>query len=120
LKKSLSALLLTTAGIFAATQGSAQSLPAPGQSKSDSEWRHAAGVYLFAPLRTKGTSTIGGVSAGIDMNLSDVLDVLDFAASGRYEAWKGDWGIIFDANYASISEESPLGGGNVKVTSRQK
>lgn len=54
------------------------------------------------------------------MNLRDVLDVLDFAAAGRYEAWKGDWGIILDANYAGISEDSPLGIGNVKVTSRQK
>lgn len=115
----LAALLLSTA-ILPAAQASAQSLAAPGQNESNSEWRHAAGIYLFTPLRTKGTSTIGGVSAGIDMDLGDVLDVLDFAAAGRYEAWKGDWGLIFDANYAGISEESPLGVGNVKVTSRQK
>ena len=114
------AALLLSAAILPAAQVSAQSLAAPGQTESDSEWRHAAGIYMFAPLSTSGTSTVGGVSAGIDMDLSDILDVLDFAAAGRYEAWKGDWGIIFDANYAGIEETSPLGIGNIQVNVRQK
>ncbi|WP_299349488.1 hypothetical protein [uncultured Shimia sp.] len=113
------AALLLSAALIPATHVSAQSLPAPGQTQSD-EWRHGAAIYLFAPVSTTGTSTIGGNSGDFDMDLGDILDVLDFAAAGRYEAWKGNWGVIFDANYAGISDKSPLGVGNVEITSRQK
>ncbi|WP_209599722.1 hypothetical protein [Ruegeria sp. HKCCSA071] len=59
----------------------------------------------------------------MDLNLGDVLDALDFAAAGRYEAWNGDFGIIVDANYVGIELETtlpgPLGAG-VNVDVRQK
>ncbi|MFA3920344.1 hypothetical protein [Ruegeria hyattellae] len=100
---------------------SAQSLPAPGQSEDG--WRHTLGFYLFTPLRTRGTSTVAGRSVDLDLNLRDVLDVLDFAAAGRYEAWNGDLGFIVDANYVGIEEDTtlpgPLGSG-VNVDVRQK
>ncbi len=99
----------------------AQSLPAPGQNETG--WRHGASFYLFTPLRTTGTSTVAGQSAELDLNLGDVLDALDFAAAGRYEAWNGDFGIIVDANYVGIELETtlpgPLGAG-VNVDVRQK
>ena len=74
-------------------------------------------LYLFAPVSTTGTSTVAGQSADIDMNLSEALDVLDFTISGRYERWKGDWGLIIDGNHLSISDEAavtfpgPIGAG---------
>lgn len=120
-KKLLSALLLTTASGFAATQSSAQSLAAPGQS--DDGWRHAAGLYMYLPLETQGTSTVNGSSAPVDLSLSEVLDNLDFAASGRYEGWNGNFGIIVDANYAGLENSGTLpgpGGLPYKVVSRQK
>lgn len=99
----------------------AQSLPAPGQSEDG--WRHTIAAYAFLPLRTRGTSTIAGGSADVDLDLGEVLDLLDFAAAGRYEAWNGDFGLIFDANYAGIGGAGalpgPLGSG-IEVTSRQK
>ncbi len=100
---------------------SAQSLPAPGQDEEG--WRHALGFYLFTPLRTSGTSTVAGVSADLDLDLGDVLDVLDFAAAGRYEAWNGDFGVIIDANYVGIEEDTTLPGPRataVNVNVRQK
>ena len=113
---SLAAVLLASA-----SQSSAQSLPPLGQSED--EWRHTFGLYLFAPLETDGTSTIAGQEADIDLSLSDVLDVLDFAASGRYEGWKGDFGVIVDANYVGIEADEtlpgPLGSG-INVDVRQK
>ncbi|WP_170425260.1 hypothetical protein [Ruegeria arenilitoris] len=54
------------------------------------------------PISTTGTSTIDGVEADIDLDLSDALDLVDFAVSFRAESWKGDWGLIFDANYLSL------------------
>ena len=120
-KKLLSALLLTTASILTATQGAAQSLAAPGQS--DDGWRHAAGFYMYLPLETRGTSTVNGSSAPVDLSLSQVLDNLDFAASGRYEGWNGNFGIIVDANYAGLENSGNFpgpGGLPYKVVSRQK
>ncbi len=99
----------------------AQSMPAPGQDETG--WRHGASIYLFAPLRTTGTSTVAGRPADLDMDLGDVLEVLNFAAAGRYEAWNGDFGIIVDANYVGIEQDAtlpgPLGAG-VNVDVRQK
>ncbi len=66
---------------------------------------------------------MAGRSADIDLDLGDVLDVLDFAAAGRYEAWNGDFGIIVDANYVAIEEDATLpgpAGSNLNVDVRQK
>lgn len=120
IRKNLSALLLSTAGIFSATQGVAQSLPAPGQSETDG-WRHALAIYMYTPLRTWGDSTINGNTTSLDLDLGDVLDLLNFAASGRYEAWKGDFGVIFDASYTSLGADgSPLLGPAFDLEIRQK
>ncbi len=117
----LTALLAFTATGLISTQGAAQSLAAPGQS--DGGWRHAAGLYMFTPLRTHGTSTVNGSTAPVDLSLSEVLENLDFAASGRYEGWNGNFGIIVDANYAGLEIDGNLpgpGGAAFEVKSRQK
>ncbi|WP_282154177.1 hypothetical protein [Ruegeria atlantica] len=48
-----------------------------------------------------------------DLDLGDLLGMLYFAATGRYEAWNGDFGVIVDANYVGIEQETymlgPLG-----------
>ncbi|AXI45523.1 hypothetical protein C1J03_05425 [Sulfitobacter sp. SK012] len=101
----------------------AQADPMTGPNQNDSDWRFTGAVYAFAPFRTTGTTTVSGVSAPIDLDLGEVLDNLDFAASGRFEAWKGDWGVIFDANYYSISADGSLpgpAGGSVDVNVRQE
>lgn len=106
---------------IAPSLSSAQSLPAIGQSET--EWRHTLGLYAFLPLSTKGTSTVGGRSVPVDLDLSDVLDLLDWALAGRYEMWKGDWGLIFDANYVSIGADGPFPippGSTFSVDLRQK
>lgn len=85
-----------------------QSLPAPGQDEDG--WRKTLGLYLFAPLRASGTSTIAGSSVDFDMDLGDILELLDFALSGRFEAWNGDMGVIFDANYVGLEADGALPG----------
>ncbi|MEQ9692614.1 hypothetical protein [Shimia sp. SDUM112013] len=116
-------MLASTAALvqLAPMAANAQSMPAQGQSEAG--WRHTVGLYMFAPLSTTGTSTINGSSVPIDLDLGDVLDLLDFAASGRYEAWNGDWGLIVDANYVGIEADGNLpgpGGAPFDVTVRQK
>lgn len=106
-RKTIAALCLGI-GALSAAAVSAQSLPPRGQD--DSGWRHSLAVYMFAPISTTGTSTIGGRSVPIDLDLKDVLDLLDFALAGRYEAWNNNLGIIVDANYASIEANGALPG----------
>ncbi len=97
--------------------------PMTRPDQSDAKWRYTGAFYAFTPLRTRGTTTVSGVSAPVDLDLGEVLENLDFAASGRFEAWKGNWGLIFDANYYSISADGSLpgpGAGSVDVNVRQK
>jgi len=44
------------------------------------------------------------------MSLRDVLELLYFAASGRYEACHGDFGLTFDANYVGVGSDGMLSG----------
>lgn len=68
-------------------------------------------LYLFLPFSTEGTSVVDDVEGDIDLDFSDALDLVDFAVSLRAESWKGDWGLIFDANYLSLdADESGPGG----------
>lgn len=117
----LSTMILAAAFLTLPGRASAQSLPAPGQDEAG--WRHGVSFYLFTPLRTTGTSTVAGQSADLDLDLGDVLDVLDFAAAGRYEAWNGNFGLIFDANYVGIEQDTTLPGplgADLNVDVRQK
>ncbi len=91
----------------------AQSLARSEEDKGG--WRHSITPYLFLPLRTTGTSTIDGTSVDFDLNLSEVLDVLQGAASVRYEGWNGDFGIISEVYYVKLGGDGTLPGGRVDV-----
>ncbi len=69
------------------------------------DWKSDLTVYGFIPFTTSGTSTIAGQTADIDLDLGDVLDILDFGISGRFETWRGDFGFIIDANYLSLGAD---------------
>lgn len=106
---------------FTTTTVSAQSMPGRGQS--DTDWRYSLGLYSFLPFSTTGTSTVNGTTVPIDLDLGDVLDLLDFALAGRFEAWNGNLGLIADANYVSIGADGPLTGtpnATFSVNLRQK
>lgn len=99
----------------------ADPLPIPGESEVG--WRFALATYAFMPLSTTGSSSIAGRTVPVDLSLSDVLDILDFAAAGRFEAWNGDFGVIVDANYMSIGGDGPFpipAGSTFSVNVRQK
>lgn len=99
----------------------AEPIPLAGQSEDD--WRHTLSIYAFLPARTSGTSTVAGQSVPLDLDLGDAVKLLDFAAAGRYEAWKGDWGFIVDANYVSLEADGALPvpvGATFAVDIRQK
>ena len=102
----------------------AEALAIAGETEND--WRFSLTPYLFLPVQTKGTSTVGGVEADLDLSLSEVLDLLQGAASIRGEAWNGDWGVIADLYYVEIEAKGGAAVGpasqsylDAKVTTRQ-
>lgn len=106
MKTTLLNTAITIALLSVGTTAQSEAIPLSGHSET--EWRHTLSAYAFLPARTSGTSTIGGSIVPLDLDLKDALDLLDFAAAGRYEAWKGDWGVILDANYVALDASGSL------------
>lgn len=103
------------------TPAAAEPIPLAGGSETD--WRYALSIYAFLPIRTKGTSTIAGTTVPLDLDLGQAVELLDFAAAGRFEAWRGNWGFIVDANYVSLEADGALpvpAGATFKADIRQK
>lgn len=95
-----------------------------------SPWTFELGAYGFIPVSINGTSTVDGGAVDLDMGLSDALDLLQFAISGRGEAWRqraandgSAFGFVLDAQYVNLGLSNqgigPAGGGTVKADIRQ-
>ncbi len=85
---------------------SAEPFSRSGQSETD--WRYVLNLYAFLPARTTGTSTVAGTQVPLDLDLGDAVSLLQFAGSGQFEAWRGNWGFIVDANYVSLEAGGTL------------
>lgn len=114
--RNLSITTIATFGLTAAATAD------PAALEATTEWKHDLTAYAFLPFSSEGTSNVAGQSVPIDLDLSDALDLLDFAVSGRYEGWTSDFGLIVDLNYLSLSADSTLpgpGGGSASVDIEQ-
>lgn len=112
----LSLGLPITLSLLGATQGQAE----PVVLSFSDDWAREVTAFFYLPTSTTGTSTVAGVSGDVDLGLSDVLDLAELAFSGRYEAWKGDWGVISDLNYFSLAHSaSGPGPGTIDIDVRQ-
>ncbi|WP_085807385.1 outer membrane protein [Roseovarius albus] len=96
------------AGGFNAQRTAANPLASAGADPN--EWHFTLTPYLFLPTSTEGTSTVDGSSASIDLDLGDILDLLQGALSARFEAWRGQFGIITEGYYVYIEEDVTLPG----------
>ncbi len=85
---------------FLAVPAAAEPLSFSGLNEAD--WRHEVTLYGFLPAGTSGTSTIAGGDVALDLTFKDATQLLEGAISGRYEGWKGDWGILLDANHVDL------------------
>ena len=77
-------------------------------SFNDSEWRVDFSPYVFFPVSVDGDSTVSGQTVSLDLDASDILDLLDFALAGRLEAWKGDFGLILDGDYVNLGAKGTV------------
>jgi len=92
-------------------------------NQSDSDWRYSIATYAFIPARTIGDSTVGGTTIPIDLKPKDAVEYLSFAFAGRFEAWRGSFGLIVDANYVALEGDDTLPappGGTVNVDIKQR
>ena len=89
--------------------GLALAAAAPAAAQ-DGNWHYSAFVYGWLPgIDSTVDSKFGAVEAS--KSTSDVLDDLDFAFMGAFEAQNDQWSFIGDLLYASMSEgkATPLG-----------
>ena len=82
------------------------SLSSYSEAKSD-EWEFTIAPYLFALSLEGDVATVPGSSpAGIDVPFDDLLENLDGAIMGQFEARKGKFAIVADTYYSQISTDS--------------
>jgi hypothetical protein len=65
-------------------------------------WHFKFQPYGTIPISTYGNTTIRGRTIDYHLDLGSLLDILQFAGSGRMEAWNGNLGFIIDAYYISL------------------
>jgi hypothetical protein len=75
---------------------------AQAESDASNKWQFELTPYLWLPT-TSGTSTVDGTDTDIHAPFKDVLDNFDvIGLMGRFEAYKGDWLLVFDGMYMDI------------------
>lgn len=112
-------LFLTAGGLLCIGTG-AWSQALPVGDETDNAWRYSITPYAYLPFSIEGTSVVADTAIDLDLGFDDAIDLLDFALSGRFEAWNGDWGIITDIYYVDLGLEGDAslpspGGGTVGV-----
>jgi hypothetical protein len=81
----------------------------------DAGWKYTLNVYGWG---TGFTGELGPNSHQVDVHssISDVLEVLDFAAFLHFEAHKGRWGIMVDPIYANLGTTADSQGRRLERT----
>jgi hypothetical protein len=107
-------IAMTTAALISA-------LPVMALADSDG-WQYQGTLYVYAPSisgESKFPESGGGSSASIDGE--DILNALEFAFMGAFEARRQDWGVLTDLIYlnlgasASGSRDITIGGSDLPV-----
>ena len=74
------------------------------QTVEDSDlWRFVFQPYATIPFSTYGSATVKGQTVDYSLSLGRLLQYLSVTASGRVEAWKGNWGFIIDGYYVNLN-----------------
>lgn len=70
-----------------------------------SQWHFKLQPYATIPFTTYGTNIVKGREVDYHLDLSKLLDVLNFVASARFETWKSNFGFILDGFYTSLGDD---------------
>ncbi len=74
---------------------------------SDDGWKFSASAYLFMSS-IEGDAGLGPVTADVDVSFGDILERLEGGIMGFGTANYGNWTLIGDLAYLSISDEKAL------------
>ena len=94
----------------------------PSSAQSSDEWRFQAIAYVYLPsVDGETTFPSSGGAGGASVDASKLLENLNFAFMGSFEASNGRWGMFTDVIYLDFGDsESPsrdisIGGGTLPV-----
>ncbi|BFM39250.1 hypothetical protein OLK001_11760 [Synechocystis sp. LKSZ1] len=85
--------------------------------QDDNRWRFTFQPYVTVPVSTYGSATVRGRTVNYSLGLGSLLQSLKFTASGRVEAWKGNWGFIIDGYYANLGAVNSIQRVNTRTPS---
>jgi hypothetical protein len=103
---SLMLLVGTSARAQSETTGTPTPEPAatPQANSASGGWQFSVEPYFFL-AGLNGTIGVAGQRAEVNDSFRDIFRNLDFAIMGQFEAHKGNWSILADAMYMSLSGE---------------
>ncbi|MCK5255224.1 MAG: hypothetical protein KAQ81_04315 [Deltaproteobacteria bacterium] len=71
-------------------------------SSVSDQWKFTLIPYFWLPS-ADADATVAGVTQSVKLTFGDIIDNFDlFGLSGRFEAWKGKWGLILDLMYTDL------------------
>jgi hypothetical protein len=76
-------------------------------AQSADAWQYQGTIYVYMPSisgKTTFPESGGGSSASIDGE--DILNALEFAFMGAFEARRGDWGVLTDLIYLNLGADA--------------
>ena len=81
--------------------------PATSRAETPDEWHYGATIYVWLP-EIGGTTGFPAGSGGssVEVTASDILNALNFAFMGAFQAQKGRWGLATDVNYLDLSSST--------------
>jgi hypothetical protein len=100
-------LVLLPLGVAWGAEADSVAAP-PAAMKSPDSWRFEIAPYFMAASMA-GDVGAKGLSQGVTVSFSNILDNLDFGAMGYASAGKGDWTLMLDVIYMKLKKTGTLG-----------
>jgi hypothetical protein len=72
-------------------------------SAADDGWKHTVAIYGVG-ASMDGSTSVGPVTADVDVSFSDILDNLEFAAMFAYRGERGRWAVGTDLIYMKLEQ----------------
>lgn len=101
-KQKLTTLLLFVALAYVSASAQTDNTTNTSQNTSSEEWEFSVTPYVFFS-GLNGTIGVQRQTALVNARFPDIFRNLDFALMGTFEARKGNWMILTDAMYMSLS-----------------
>lgn len=96
----------TPTHVFSAAIASTDLIAQAAASADEIPWRFSFEPFFYVPFGANGDITVRGINAPINAGIGDIFSAivndLNFAAFGRVEAWKGQWGVFFNGAYMNL------------------